>query len=107
MPGLVLWARYSGFLVLYPLGVASELTVVWLALPRLRARGHYTVTMPNAANFAFSPDALFAITAFAYVFGLPMVRTRLHRVQPHRRALPPLAAGADRACRPRSCMATC
>lgn len=75
MPGLVRWARYSGFLVLYPLGVASELTVVWLALPHLRARGHYTLTMPNAANFAFNPDGLFAITALAYIFGLPMVRT--------------------------------
>ena len=55
-------------------GVASELTVVYMALPYLRARGLYTVTMPNAFNFAVDVTDIFRITALGYIFGLPMVR---------------------------------
>ncbi|KAL4521508.1 hypothetical protein Ndes2437B_g07910 [Nannochloris sp. 'desiccata'] len=36
-PFFLLWLRYSAFIVLYPLGVASELSMVWLAIPALRA----------------------------------------------------------------------
>ena len=32
----LLWLRYSGFLVLYPVGVASELTIAALALDTVR-----------------------------------------------------------------------
>ena len=95
VPGLVLWLRYSGFLVLYPAGasrcstysracanppcpvaagVAGELAVVYMALPYLRQRKLYSVEMPNAMNFAFSVTALFRLVSLAYVFGLPMVR---------------------------------
>lgn len=95
VPGLVLWFRYSGFLVLYPAGawrrcselrayanpprspapgVAGELSVVYMALPYLRQRKLYSVDMPNALNFAFSVTALFRLVSLAYVFGLPMVR---------------------------------
>jgi hypothetical protein len=31
--------RYSGFLVLYPIGVSSELTMAWLALPFIKKTG--------------------------------------------------------------------
>jgi hypothetical protein len=33
--------RYSGFLVLYPIGVSSELTMAWLALPFVKKTGVY------------------------------------------------------------------
>lgn len=35
-PYLLLWLRYTAFIGLYPLGVASELAMVWLALPWIR-----------------------------------------------------------------------
>jgi len=31
--------RYSGFLALYPIGVSSELTMAWLALPYIKETG--------------------------------------------------------------------
>ncbi|KAI8139480.1 tyrosine phosphatase-like protein [Fennellomyces sp. T-0311] len=33
VPRFLTWARYNFFLVLYPLGVASELTMIYVALP--------------------------------------------------------------------------
>jgi len=39
VPYFLLWLRYTGFIVLYPLGVASELTVAYLALPTIKSTG--------------------------------------------------------------------
>jgi len=35
-PYVLLWLRYTAFIVLYPLGVASELAMVALAMPTIR-----------------------------------------------------------------------
>ncbi|CEP12944.1 hypothetical protein [Parasitella parasitica] len=37
VPGIVMWARYNFFLVLYPVGVFSELMMVYQALPYAKA----------------------------------------------------------------------
>lgn len=47
-------SRYSGFIVLYPIGVSSELTMAWLALPHIKKTGLWSVNMPNSWNFGFS-----------------------------------------------------
>jgi len=73
VPAPLLWARYSGFLLLYPTGVASELAVVYLALPSLKARGFYRLPMPNAINLAFDATDLFRLALLGYVFGFPML----------------------------------
>ena len=52
-PYFLLWLRYTGFIVLYPLGVSSELTMAWLAMPVIKAKRIASIAMPNAANFAF------------------------------------------------------
>lgn len=46
--------RYSGFLLLYPIGVSSELTMAWLALPFIKSTGLWSIEMPNSWNFGFS-----------------------------------------------------
>jgi hypothetical protein len=98
VPSLVLWLRYSGFLVLYPTGaplrrracapcradwrsfaahtpgVASELSLIYMALPYLRDRKTYSIAMPNALNFAFDSTDLWRLVSVSYAFGLPMVR---------------------------------
>lgn len=53
IPKLLTWARYSGFMVLYPLGITGEIVCLYNALPFIKANRPYTVTMPNAQNFAF------------------------------------------------------
>lgn len=70
-PYFLLWLRYSGFIVLYPLGVASELAMVWLAMPELRARHVWEISLPNAWNFGFSYWVVCYIIVALYVPGLP------------------------------------
>lgn len=40
-PALV-WARYSAFYVLYPVGILSEMAVVYLAIAEAWRRGHHS-----------------------------------------------------------------
>ena len=47
-PYALLWLRYTAFTVLYPLGVASELAMVALALPHLRAARPLYCVLSNA-----------------------------------------------------------
>jgi very-long-chain (3R)-3-hydroxyacyl-CoA dehydratase len=42
-PYVLLWLRYTAFLVLYPLGVSSELASVALALPTIRATRPWSI----------------------------------------------------------------
>ncbi|CAD7701272.1 unnamed protein product, partial [Ostreobium quekettii] len=50
---LAKWLRYTGFIVLYPVGVSSELAMVFLALPTIKASRMWSIDMPNTYNFAF------------------------------------------------------
>lgn len=36
VPYPLLWLRYTGFIVLYPIGVSSELAMLWFALPTIQ-----------------------------------------------------------------------
>lgn len=71
VPYFATWARYSGFILLYPLGVSSELTMAWFALPAIAAKGLGSVRMPNAANFAFDYHTACVLTMLSYLPGLP------------------------------------
>lgn len=66
---MLLVARYSAFLPLYPLGVASELTMVWLALPTIERVRPWSISLPNAANFAFDYYWLCIILSVIYIPG--------------------------------------
>ena len=65
----LLWARYSAFLPLYPLGTASELTMVWLALSTLKRERPWSIAMPNAFNFGFDYFWTCMLIVVAYVPG--------------------------------------
>jgi very-long-chain (3R)-3-hydroxyacyl-CoA dehydratase len=71
VPYFATWLRYSGFILLYPLGVSSELTMAWFALPAIAARGLWSVRMPNSANFAFDYWWACVLTMASYAPGLP------------------------------------
>ena len=53
VPYVSLWLRYTAFIVLYPLGISSELALVWLALPHIKSSGLLSYPMPNALNISF------------------------------------------------------
>ena len=71
----MVWLRYSGFLVLYPLGVSSELAMVWLALPVIRLKGLWSIALPNPINFALSYDVVCVLAVAAYLPGFPHLFT--------------------------------
>ena len=72
-PFSLLWMRYSGFIVLYPLGVASELAMVVLAFPYLKKNRTWCLDMPNKFNFGFEYwIACLGIVA-AYLPGFPQL----------------------------------
>ncbi|GLC35795.1 hypothetical protein PLESTB_000495100 [Pleodorina starrii] len=73
VPYAVLWLRYSTFIPLYPIGVASELTMAWLALPAIRAAHMWSVDMPNALNFGFDYFLFCLVIVASYVPGLPQL----------------------------------
>ncbi|KDD75900.1 protein tyrosine phosphatase-like protein [Helicosporidium sp. ATCC 50920] len=70
-PYPLLWLRYSSFVVLYPLGVASELAMVYLAMPSIRAERPWSLTMPNSLNASFDYYVVCWSALFLYVPGFP------------------------------------
>ena len=71
MPYPLLWLRYSTFVILYPLGVASEMTMVYLAMPTIRKERPLSFSMPNSINFAFDYYWFCWLAIACYVPGLP------------------------------------
>ncbi|XP_024028577.1 very-long-chain (3R)-3-hydroxyacyl-CoA dehydratase PASTICCINO 2 [Morus notabilis] len=52
-PSWLMWLRYSTFLVLYPTGIASEVGLIYVALPYIQKSEKYCIRMPNKWNFSF------------------------------------------------------
>ena len=73
VPRPVEWLRYSGFIVLYPIGVASELTMVYRGLPYMKDNHMYDMLMPNTWNFGFSYYTFLVIGTLLYIPGFPKV----------------------------------
>ena len=71
MPYPLLWLRYSAFIVLYPVGVASEMAMVALAMPTIRKNRPLSIHMPNAWNFGLDYYVCCWLGVAAYVPGLP------------------------------------
>ena len=67
------WCRYSFFLVLYPLGVASELSLIFARLPYIYAERPLSILMPNKWNFAIDLFFLTVLGLITYIPGFPML----------------------------------
>jgi len=72
-PYPLLWLRYSAFIPLYPLGVASELTMASLALPVIGVKRPLTLDMPNALNWGFDYYYFCWAAIACYLPGLPFL----------------------------------
>lgn len=72
-PFFLLWMRYSGFIILYPLGVSSELAMVFLALPYLKESRKWCYDMPNALNIGFEYWIACLLGIAAYIPGFPQL----------------------------------
>lgn len=72
-PQWLTWLRYSAFVVLYPVGICSEVRCVWVALhalKRSRVLRAYPVPMPNLLNFEIDLYFLYWCLLFIYIPGL-------------------------------------
>jgi very-long-chain (3R)-3-hydroxyacyl-CoA dehydratase len=68
-PRWLLWARYSFFYVLYPLGCYGEMKVLFDSLPSMYQSGILSIDLPNKWNFSFSFACYVSI--LLYVIYLP------------------------------------
>ncbi|KAB7500478.1 Very-long-chain (3R)-3-hydroxyacyl-CoA dehydratase hpo-8 [Armadillidium nasatum] len=59
VPWILIYFRYTFFIVLYPLGVLGEQLLIYAALPIISKNKLFTVRLPNAANFTFDFQVAF------------------------------------------------
>uniref|UniRef100_A0A0E0JE36 Very-long-chain (3R)-3-hydroxyacyl-CoA dehydratase n=1 Tax=Oryza punctata TaxID=4537 RepID=A0A0E0JE36_ORYPU len=52
-PSWLLWLRYSTFIVCFPVGMVSEVGLVYIVLPFMKASEKYCLRMPNKWSFSF------------------------------------------------------
>lgn len=53
---IVTWARYTFFIVLYPLGVSGELLILYKLMQIYKRTGAGSLSLPNNLNFSFYAD---------------------------------------------------
>lgn len=78
---LLTWCRYSFFLVLYPLGVSSELTLVAARLAYIYSDRPYSLFMPNSINFGIDFFYLVIIALIAYIPGFPTLYGHMRKMR--------------------------
>ncbi|KAG5017141.1 hypothetical protein AAZX31_08G270700 [Glycine max] len=74
-PSWLLWLRYSSFLVLYPTGISSEVGLIYIALPFIKASEKYCIRMPNKLNSSFDYFYAAIVAMGIYVPGSPHLYT--------------------------------
>ncbi|KAK7386729.1 hypothetical protein VNO78_27064 [Psophocarpus tetragonolobus] len=74
-PSWLLWLRYSSFLVLYPTGISSEVGLIYIALPFIKASEKYCIRMPNTWNSSFDYFYAAIVAMGIYVPGSPHMYT--------------------------------
>lgn len=64
---IVTWARYTFFIVLYPLGVSGELLILLKLIEVIKKTGAYSYPLPNKLNFSLYGEYLLIFTMLTYV----------------------------------------
>ncbi|XP_050443447.1 very-long-chain (3R)-3-hydroxyacyl-CoA dehydratase hpo-8-like [Adelges cooleyi] len=85
IPYIITWARYTFFIILYPLGVTGELLVYWSSLGYVERTKMWSVELPNRFNFAFSLWTAISILMFIYIPLFPQMY--MHMVYQRRKVL--------------------
>jgi very-long-chain (3R)-3-hydroxyacyl-CoA dehydratase len=76
VPYILTWLRYSLFIVLYPFGVAGELTCIFYGIYHvypIKNRNRYSLLLPNSFNFSFDILYILLIAVIAYIPGFPVL----------------------------------
>ncbi|KAM6461604.1 very-long-chain (3R)-3-hydroxyacyl-CoA dehydratase 2 isoform 1-T1 [Liasis olivaceus] len=67
LPYLIKWARYTLFIILYPMGVTGELLTIYAALPFVRRSGLFSISLPNKYNFSFDYYTFLILVMISYI----------------------------------------
>ncbi|KMT09269.1 hypothetical protein BVRB_6g133690 [Beta vulgaris subsp. vulgaris] len=70
-PSWLQWLRYSTFMLLYPIGISSEVGLIYTALPYMKTTEKYSIRMPNKWNFSFDYFYNALLVLGVYVPGSP------------------------------------
>ncbi|KAM3224463.1 hypothetical protein ACQJBY_057687 [Aegilops geniculata] len=74
----LLWLRYNMFLILYPIGMLSEVGLIYVTLPYMKASNKYCLQMPNKWNFSFNYHyASVLLMGFPHLFHYMLVRRKV------------------------------
>ncbi|CAG2109936.1 unnamed protein product [Medioppia subpectinata] len=73
VPYALTWLRYTLFIVLYPIGVSGELLTIVSAIPYIRDRNLFAISLPNFANISFYYHYLLAIVILSYIPFFPQL----------------------------------
>eukprot|EP01096_Ripella_sp_DP13-Kostka_P002417 TRINITY_DN1323_c0_g1_i1.p1 TRINITY_DN1323_c0_g1~~TRINITY_DN1323_c0_g1_i1.p1 ORF type:complete len:246 (+),score=104.13 TRINITY_DN1323_c0_g1_i1:69-740(+) len=76
-PFALKWLRYSLFIVLYPLGVASEIMCVVVAMPYVAETNIGNFPLPNKWNISFNFYYFLVVWLICYLPGLPKLYTHM------------------------------
>jgi very-long-chain (3R)-3-hydroxyacyl-CoA dehydratase len=76
-PSWLLWLRYSTFIVCYPVGMVSEVGLIYIAFPFMKASEKYCIGMPNKWNFSFN---YFYANVFFMALYVPVVPYLFHHM---------------------------
>ncbi|GMR34149.1 hypothetical protein PMAYCL1PPCAC_04344, partial [Pristionchus mayeri] len=71
VPQILIWLRYTLFIILYPMGASGELFVVFRSLPFVKERNLFSFDMPNPLNMSFSFYWFLVIFMLNYIPGFP------------------------------------
>ncbi|KAM8933364.1 very-long-chain (3R)-3-hydroxyacyl-CoA dehydratase 2-like [Pelodytes ibericus] len=85
LPYIIKWARYSLFIVLFPMGVAGELLTIYAALPFVKQTGIYSIRHPNIINFSFDYYTFLILVMVSYIPIFPQLY--FHMYHQRRKAL--------------------
>ncbi|XP_025419862.1 very-long-chain (3R)-3-hydroxyacyl-CoA dehydratase hpo-8-like isoform X2 [Sipha flava] len=85
VPYLIIWARYTFFYILYPLGVTGELLVYWTSLGYIGRSKMWSIELPNRFNFAFSLWTAITLIMLSYIPLFPQMY--MHMVYQRKKTL--------------------
>ena len=83
-PQWLTWLRYTAFIPLYPVGVACEMALIYLALPSLKNDPVYrgrSLSLPNQLNFSFDYPVFCRVLLAVYLFPWWMLYSSLIRMR--------------------------
>ncbi|XP_028025955.1 very-long-chain (3R)-3-hydroxyacyl-CoA dehydratase [Bombyx mandarina] len=79
---LLTWLRYTLWIPLYPMGIVCEATIILRNIPYFEETQKYTVSLPNAWNFAFHMPTFLKIYLLVLTFpGMFLVMKHMHRLR--------------------------